>query len=451
MSRRGGHVRILEANLRRNRSRGYNRPCRRRLARAATFAVESPLWTPNLTDEALNPRDSGPDRRRIVVLGSTGSIGVNTLDVALHLSDRICVHGLGVHSSLSLLVEQAQRHRPRAVAIADPDAAAELDESALPIGTRLLVGDDSIQQLASDPDADIVVSAIVGAAGLAGTWAALDAGKTVALANKETLVVAGQLVMELSRKRRAPIVPVDSEHSAIHQALAGKCTSQVRRLVLTASGGPFRGKSRDQLAEVTPEEALNHPTWQMGKKISIDSATMMNKALEIIEARWLFDLPPEKIDVIVHPESLVHSFVEFVDGSVIAQMSPPDMRLPIQYALSCPDHWNGPAHRLDWTRLSTIHFEPPDRVAFPALDLGYEVARSGGTCGAVLNAANEVAVSRFLKGELPFLDIVRACREVLNNHNFQASPTLDELWGADRWARHEVTKWKATKTSMTCA
>src|SRR5262249_50241176 len=242
-------------------------------------------------------------------------------------------------------------------------------------------------------------------AGLHGAWAALDAGKTLAVANKETLVMAGPLVLELARRRGGVILPVDSEHSALFQAMQGHPPEQVARVVLTASGGPFRGKSRRDLEDVSVEQALQHPTWRMGPKITIDSATLMNKALEIIEARWLFDLPPEKISVIIHPESIIHSFVEFVDGSVLAQLSPPDMRLPIQYALTYPERLAGPARRLPWRELSAWHFEQPDVETFPALALGYEVARKGGTCGAVLNAANEAAVGRFLAGEMRFLDI----------------------------------------------
>jgi 1-deoxy-D-xylulose-5-phosphate reductoisomerase len=304
-----------------------------------------------------------------------------------------------------------------------------------------MCGPEGLARLAADPETDIVVSAIVGAAGLNGTWAAVQAGKTVALANKETLVVAGQLVMAAARERGAQILPVDSEHSAIFQALADAPPGEVRRIVLTASGGPFRGRQRHELESVTAEDALQHPTWRMGPKITIDSATMMNKALEVIEARWLFDLDPRQIEVIIHPESIVHSFVEFVDGSVLAQLSPPDMRLPIQYALTYPDRVAGPARRLDWKALSELTFEQPDHETFSALELGYEVARRGGTCGAVLNAANEAAVQRFLAGQLPFLDIARVCRAVLNSHDFSATPSLDELTAIDRWARCEVDRW----------
>jgi 1-deoxy-D-xylulose-5-phosphate reductoisomerase len=376
----------------------------------------------------------------VVVLGSTGSIGVNSLDVCAHLPDRLRPVGLSAHSRWPELFEQARRHRPRWVTITDPAAARAADRSDLG-GTEVLVGESGVARMVEDPEVDVVVSAVVGAAGLTGTWAALEAGKTVALANKETLVVAGELVMDLAARRGAAILPVDSEHNAVFQAIAAGKRSEVVRVVLTASGGPFRGRCRADLEAVTAEEALNHPTWRMGPKISVDSATLMNKALEVIEARWLFGLRPEQIEVVVHPESVVHSFVEFADGSVLAQLSPPDMRLPIQFALTYPDRLPGPARRLDWRTLGALHFEPPDLDTFPALKLGYDVARRGGTCGAVLNAANEAAVGRFLDGQLAFLDIPRACAAVLAHHEYSARPTLDDLWAADRWARLEVGRW----------
>ncbi len=379
--------------------------------------------------------------RRVVVLGSTGSIGTSCLDVTDHLPDRLRVIGLSAHSSWQSLLDQVRRCRPRWAVLTDPEAARQADRKSFGSVCELMFGEPGIRTMVTDPDVDIVVTAIVGAAGLAGTWAALEAGKTVAVANKETLVMAGPLVMELARQRGGRVLPVDSEHSAIFQAMAAGRSSEVARVVLTASGGPFRGKTRAELENVTVEEALRHPTWQMGPKITIDSATLMNKALEVIEARWLFGLPPEKIQVIIHPESMIHSFVEFTDGSVLAQLSPPDMRLPIQYALTYPDRVNGPTKRLDWASLASWHFEQPDHETFPAVELGYEVARKGGTSGAVLNAANEAAVSRFLSGSLRFLDIPRVCRAVLENHNYSARPTLTELAAVDRWARQEVDRW----------
>lgn len=380
----------------------------------------------------------------MVVLGSTGSIGTSALDVAAALPDRIEIAGLVAHSKWELLAEQCRRFRPRAAVLTDPAAFAAADRSGFPAETELLSGPDAVCRLASAPDVDVVLSAVVGAAGLTGTWAALDAGKTVALANKETLVVGGSLVTELAKRRGATLLPVDSEHSAIFQALTGHAAADVERVVLTASGGPFRGRTACQLDDVTPADALKHPTWVMGPKITVDSATLMNKALEVIEARWLFDLRAEQIDVIVHPESIIHSFVEFVDGSVLAQLSPPDMRLPIQLAFTHPHRVPGPAKRVDWKTLANLRFEPPDREAFPALDLGFEVARAGGTAGAVLNAANEAAVARFLNDDLRFPDIARCCRAVLSAHDFDPNPTLSRLTELDGWARHEVARWTPT-------
>jgi len=392
--------------------------------------------------EAL-PSSARP--RRVAVLGSTGSIGTSTLDVIGHLPERLEVIGLAAHSRWEQLAEQCREFKPRIAVVCDPDVLSRVDRSLFPRETELLGGPEGIEQLVRATDVDVVLSAVVGAAGLNGTWAALEAGKTVALANKETLVVAGPLVTDLAARRGAKILPVDSEHSAIFQALTGHSSSEVARVVLTASGGPFRGRSSAELEGVTPEEALRHPTWQMGPKITVDSATLMNKALEVIEARWLFGLAAEQIDVIVHPESIVHSFVEFVDGSVLAQLSPPDMRLPIQLALTYPERVPGPAKKLDWRGLAALHFESPDRQTFSALDLGFEVARRGGTAGAVLNAANEAAVGRFLEGELPFRDIARCCRAVLDAHDYEPAPTLARLLALDRWARQEVGRWTRTR------
>jgi 1-deoxy-D-xylulose-5-phosphate reductoisomerase len=397
-----------------------------------------------MDDAAAADLRAGNGLKRVVVLGSTGSIGTNCLDVIASLGNRLRALGLSAHGSWRALFAQAVRHRPRWVTLTDPDAARAADLGCLEGAARLLVGPDGIATMVSDPDVDIVVSAIVGAAGLAGAWAALEAGKTVAVANKETLVMAGPLVMDLARRRGARLLPVDSEHSAVFQALQAGKPAEVERIVLTASGGPFRGRKRADLEDVTVDEALCHPTWRMGPKITVDSATLMNKALEIIEARWLFGLPPERIGVIIHPESVIHSFVEFADGSVLAQLSPPDMRLPIQYALTYPERVAGPARRLQWTELARWRFEQPDLETFPAIQLGYEVAAAGGTAGAVLNAANEAAVGRFLKGGLRFLDIPRVCRAVLDHHPYSARPTLAELSRLDRWARQEVARWTAS-------
>ena len=381
--------------------------------------------------------------RKIAILGSTGSIGESTVRVAMASQGRIEVLGLSSHRRLRRLIEQAQLLAPEWI-VATGGEAASFDWSGVPGSTRLLVGDEGISRLVRQPELDIVVSAIVGSAGLAGTWNAVDAGKTVALANKETLVMAGPLVMELATRRQARIIPVDSEHSAVFQALQAGRRADLKRIILTARGGPFRTWSEEAIATATIDDALAHPTWNMGRKITVDSATMMNKALEIVEARWLFDVTPDQIEVVVHPQSIVHSMVEFVDGSVVAQLSPPDMKLPIQYALTFPERREGPAARFDWTASHRLEFEPPDLQRFPALLLGYEVARAGGTSGAVLNAANEAAVDEFLGGQLSFSEIVPACRSVLEQHSFDSKPSLDDLLKVDRWARKEISRWVCT-------
>jgi 1-deoxy-D-xylulose-5-phosphate reductoisomerase len=379
--------------------------------------------------------------RRIALFGATGSIGRSTLDVVRHSGGRLQVAALSSHRRLTELCRQAQEFEPRFVIATDEQTATQFDWSILPPGTELLIGHAGLERAARLPEVEIVLSAIVGSAGLAGTWAALEAGKTVALANKETLVMAGPQVMRLARERNAKIVPVDSEHSAVFQLIESGCRESIKRIILTASGGPFRQWTREAMEQATVADALSHPTWKMGEKITIDSATMINKALEIIEARWLFDLQPEQIHVVIHPQSVVHSLVEFVDGSVVAQLSPPDMKLPIQYALDWPARHESPARKLDLTQNLRLDFEPPDEDRFPALKLGREVAAAGGTAGAVLNAANEAAVASFLAGELPFMEIVPACRAVLESHHFSPSPALDELLSLDRWARQEITRW----------
>jgi 1-deoxy-D-xylulose-5-phosphate reductoisomerase len=298
-----------------------------------------------------------------------------------------------------------------------------------------------LPELASLPEVDVVLNAVVGFAGLPVTLWALEHGVDLALANKESLVAAGDLALAARERGGGRLLPVDSEHSAAFQCLDGWTPEQVDSLVLTASGGPFRGRSRDEIADVTADEALAHPTWNMGPKITIDSATMMNKALEIIEAHWLFGLRSEQIHVLLHRQSMVHSLVEFVDGSIVAQLGPPDMKLPIQYALEYPNRQPGIAERLDWQAPWRLDFEPPDPERFPALELGHLCARKGGTSGAVLNAANEAAVESFLEGELHFTEIVPACRSVLDSHDFDEHPTLDRLIELDRWARQEVSRW----------
>jgi 1-deoxy-D-xylulose-5-phosphate reductoisomerase len=379
--------------------------------------------------------------KNVAVLGSTGSIGTSALDVIAASQGRLRVAALSAHCKLPQLLDQARQFKPRWVVATDEELARQFDWTDLPAETELLVGPEALAKVAAADEVDVVLAAIVGSAGLRSTWAALEAKKTVALANKETLVMAGGLVKRLAAKRGATILPVDSEHSAVFQALQAGRPDELRRIVLTASGGPFRELSREQLKQVTVDDALAHPTWDMGPKITIDSATMMNKALEIIESRWLFDVKVEQISVVIHPQSVVHSFVEFVDGSVIAQLGPPDMKLPIQYALEYPQRRPGVAERLDWTRRWRLDFEPADTERCPALALGYECARSGGTTGAVLNAANEAAVTAFLAGELHFTEIVPACRSVLEAHDFESDPTLERLEELDSWARQEVTRW----------
>ncbi len=382
--------------------------------------------------------------RNVAVLGSTGSIGRSTLEVIAGSGGRLRAVGLTAHANTALLKEQVRQHRPDRIVVTDAAAAQRTDWSDLPRGVELLVGPEAVAAIATAEETDVVLAAIVGSAGLHGTWAALEAGKTVALANKEALVVAGPLVMRLAKQRAAKILPVDSEHSAVYQALQAGRAEEVRRVVLTASGGPFRTMSLEQLSQVTVREALSHPTWNMGPKITIDSATLMNKALEMIEARWLFDLRPEQIGVVIHPQSVVHSLVEYVDGSVVAQLSPPDMKLPIHYALHWPQRTVSVAAKMDWTRSMRLDFEPPDFERFGALELGLEVARAGGTAGAVLNGANEAAVAAFLAGELGFHEIVPTCRSVLGHHNFDPNPTLEQVLQQDRWARQEVSRWVCT-------
>ncbi len=382
--------------------------------------------------------------RNVAILGATGSIGRSTVDVVLASRGRMKVTGLTAHRRLDVLSDLANRCKPDWVVATDAEAAAAFDWDRIGTDIDRHCGREAIANLVAAPEVDVVVSAIVGSAGLVGTWAAVEAGKRVALANKESLVVAGPLMMELTRKSGATIVPVDSEHSAVFQCLQSGRREELERVILTASGGPFRTFSTEQMRQVTVEQALAHPTWDMGPKITVDSATMMNKAFEIVEARWLFDLRPDQINVVIHPQSIVHSIVEFCDGSSIAQLSPPDMKLPIQYALTWPDRWASPAQNLNWNEPVGLDFLPADPDQFPALALGLEVARQGGTTGAVLNGANEEAVSRFLNGRLRFTEIVPACGSVLAHHCFDASPTFDELLAQDRWAREEVSRWKCS-------
>ena len=378
-------------------------------------------------------------KKRVLLLGCTGSIGQNTLEVLAGLGDRCEVVGLAAGSRWQRLAQQARYWDPQAVAITDVQAAAPL-QSAVGSGVRVLTGPDAPVELVDSVACDCVVSAVVGAAGLPATLRAVELGRQIALANKEALVVAGGLIAPLAKRTGASLIPIDSEHSAVFQALQAGKRAEVNRIYLTASGGPFRTWSAERIAAATLQDALNHPTWDMGPKVTIDSATMMNKALEIIEARWLFDLPPERIDVLVHPESVVHSLVEFCDGSMIAQLGSPDMRTPIQYALTYPDRLPCPSQALDLSAHRRLHFEPPDTERFPALRLGHETARRGGTAGAVLNAANESAVELFRAGEIRFPEIVQVTEQALERHPFVCNPSLQDLLAADQWARNEVAE-----------
>lgn len=378
---------------------------------------------------------------RIAVLGSTGSIGTSTLEVLAGQRDSMQLVAVTAHSRWQQLAEQTRQFDVPTAVVSDESLTGSLDLSAFAAGCSVQFGADALVDLAASEAVDTVVAAIVGSAGLRSSWAAVDTGKRVALANKETMIVAGPLIVARAAETGAELLPVDSEHSAIFQCLAAGRREDVRRVILTASGGPFRGWSREQLDAVTPDDARKHPTWDMGERITIDSATLMNKALEVIEAKWLFGLEADQIEVVVHPQSVIHSLVEFVDGSCVAQLSPPDMKLPIQYALTYPERRDCPSPKMDWSAAWSLDFEPPDRDAFPALDLGFEVARRGGTCGAVLNASKEAAVDRFLAGEVRFTDIPRICRAMLDAHNFDPAPSLSELLQLDAWARRETIKW----------
>ena len=358
-------------------------------------------------------------KQRVIILGSTGSIGCNALDVLDRMRDEWEVVGLAAGSQAELLAEQARRFRPEAVALTDPGRVPDLRRE-LPYQPTVYTGDEALADLVSNVDCDCVISAVVGAVGLTGTMRAVEMGRRLALANKEPLVLAGALLMPLARMTGAAIIPVDSEHSAIFQALQAGRHEDIHRIFLTASGGPFRNYTLEQMERVTVEDTLRHPTWNMGPKITIDSATMMNKALEIVEARWLFDVSADKIEVVIHPESIVHSLVEFRDGSTIAQLSTPDMRTPIQYALTYPQRRECPTARLDLHTLGALTFEPPDEERFPALRLGHEVAARGGTAGAVLNAGNEAAVQMFREGLIPFAEIARCVERALENHRIQS-------------------------------
>ncbi len=379
--------------------------------------------------------------RRVVVLGSTGSIGKAVLDV-IQTVPGFELFGITAYSDRATLGQQVEAFSPRYAVLAgmsEEVAPANFSHSKR---THIRFGESSLVELASHPEVDIVVAAIVGSAGLPACLAATEHGKRLALANKEALVVAGENLIDSAQKNGAEIVPIDSEHCAIFQALRAGNTNEAERLILTASGGPLRDWPIDRLSNASVQDTLSHPTWNMGKKITVDSATMMNKALEVIEARWLFDLPSDRISVVIHPQSIIHSMVEFVDGSVVAQLGPPDMRLPIQYALTYPNRCQGPARRMDWTQATKLEWFPVDFDRYPCLNLGYEVMQKAGSTGAVLNAANEIAVERYLSQQCRFTDIFAICRSVLDHHNFESSPSLARLLELDRWAREEARRWR---------
>lgn len=372
--------------------------------------------------------------KKISILGSTGSIGTQTLDVISHYPEEYKVEGLSGGHNIALLAEQIRQFCPRKVSVATKELAEQL---ALEISSDVQVyyGEEGLIEIAAGTDAEFVVTAVVGSQGLAPTLAAIEAGKQIGLANKETLVSAGHLVTELTDRRGVRLLPIDSEHSAIFQCLQGERQEQIHTITLTASGGSFRDRSRDQLKNVTVEDALKHPNWAMGAKITIDSATMVNKGLEVIEAHWLFRLSYDQIDVLIHPESIIHSFVEFEDYSVIAQMGLPDMRVPIQYALTYPNRMRTPVQRLRLADIGKLHFREMDFSRYPCLRMAFESGRIGGSMPTVYNAANEVAVERFLKREISFLDIERVIEQVMTEHDPVAFPDLPAIFDIDRWAR----------------
>jgi len=380
--------------------------------------------------------------KNVVLLGSTGSIGTSTVKVAEDLPDQIRLIGLAAGGNDELLLEQTRRHRPAAISINDPAKAQELQD-ALGTSCEVFCGNDGLLKLATLPAADIVLIAIVGTAGLQPALAAIRAGKDIAVASKEILVMAGEIVMHEARKFGVRVLAVDSEHSAIFQCLDGKPASSVRKLWLTASGGPFRDKTdwpKEKFSEITVECALKHPSWVMGRKITIDSATLFNKGLEMIEARWLFDIEMARVGVIVHPQSIVHSMVEFVDGSLIAQLSAPDMCLPIQYALTYPDRAASERVQTNFPKLGTLTFEEPDVERFPAIELARKAGEIGGTLPAVLNAANEIAVEAFVNRKINFPQITETVRRTMDAHQTVAHPSLDQILEADTWARREAAK-----------
>jgi len=378
-------------------------------------------------------------RRRISILGSTGSIGTQTLEVIAKHPELFQVESLAAGSNVRLLLEQIHQFKPKLVSVNNSKLADQV-RSEVPADIRVLYGEQGLLEVAVGGDSDFVVSAIMGSLGLKPTLAAIEAGKTIGLANKETLVSAGHIVTEAARRNNVELLPIDSEHSAIFQCLNGESIKQVNKLIITASGGSFRDLTRDQLKHVTVEQALKHPNWSMGAKITIDSATMANKGLEVIEAHWLFQLDYSQIEVIIHPESIIHSMVEFVDYSVMAQLGTPDMRVPIQYALTYPNRVVTPSKQLNLTEIGRLHFRPMDYERYPCLQMAIESGRVGGTTSTVFNAANEIAVARFLNKDIDFISIETIISEVLNKHQAITTPNLEQILEADEWARVTAAK-----------
>lgn len=375
--------------------------------------------------------------KKISIIGSTGSIGTQTLDVIRHHPGRFQVEALAAGGNWSLLLEQAREFQPKIVSVADRKTAEKLQEF-MPQNVRITYGEEGLIEAAMATEAEFVVSAVVGSLGLKPVLAAIEAGKTIGLANKETLVSAGHIVTQAAEKHGVKLIPIDSEHSAIFQCLNGEPTSKINKITLTASGGAFRDKERSELENVTVEDALAHPNWSMGAKVTIDTATMANKGLEVIEARWLFDIDYDRIDVVIHPESIIHSMVEFVDHSIMAQLGVPDMRVPIQYALTWPDRFESPAASLDLIRAGQLQFREVDFARFPCLKMAYDSGKAGGTYPTVFNAANEVAVHLFLDGQIRFLQIEEIVARVLERHRPVNDPDLEDIFAADTWAREQA-------------
>ena len=386
--------------------------------------------------------ESESPTRGIAILGSTGSIGTQALEVVREQGQALHVEVLSAQSNADLLVQQSLEFKPNAVVIGDTSKWQQVNDALFDAGVKVYSGAEALEQVVEADGIDMILTAMVGSAGLKPTLRAIDAGKHIALANKETLVMAGELVMNAARKKGVDIHPVDSEHSAIYQCLAGEFHNPIERVILTASGGPFRGRSVESLVGVTKADALKHPNWDMGAKITIDSASLMNKGLEVIEAKWLFDVDPNKIDVVVHPQSIVHSCVQFEDGSIKAQLGLPDMKLPIQYALTYPRRLQNDFPRFNFMDHPSLTFEKPDIETFRNLGLAFNALKEGGNAPAILNAANEVAVSRFLKDDIEFLDLPEVVEHALNRVTHQVKPTLDDLIASDEEARKVASEWQ---------